>query len=207
MPPACAGDHAKSEWGYLTGDVSKKYDFYFAATTQGGAHCNTCMVLLRFALERHRSCTHSCRPLVVGSSSCLALVGTLCSIRFDCGICLAEATAILLDLLAGCRVPLGCNLCYCLELYRLCGTIGIHGWMGIASLDSRMHVPVTDLCSSCLRLRPRIMEQIKYANEPMDLTTMPAALLARRLRSSLWCQKQVVAGHRGRSGKQYASIL
>ena len=33
----------------------------------------------------------------------------------------------------------------------------------------------------------------------MDLTTMPSALLARRLRSSLWCQKQVVAGHRGRS--------
>lgn len=21
MPPACAGDHAKSKWGYLTGDV------------------------------------------------------------------------------------------------------------------------------------------------------------------------------------------
>jgi len=38
-------------------------------------------------------------------------------------------------------------------------------------------------------------------NEPIDLTTMPLALLARRLRSSLWCQKQVVAGHRGRSLK------
>jgi len=24
MPPACAGDHAKSKWGYLTGDVSLK---------------------------------------------------------------------------------------------------------------------------------------------------------------------------------------
>jgi hypothetical protein len=33
----------------------------------------------------------------------------------------------------------------------------------------------------------------------MDRITMPAALLARRLRSSLWCQKQVVIGHRGRS--------
>jgi len=25
MPPAGAGDHAKSEWGYLTGDVGKKH--------------------------------------------------------------------------------------------------------------------------------------------------------------------------------------
>ena len=24
--PACAGDHAKSEWGYLTGDVSEEYE-------------------------------------------------------------------------------------------------------------------------------------------------------------------------------------
>ena len=24
MPPACAGDHAKSKWGYLTGDVGPK---------------------------------------------------------------------------------------------------------------------------------------------------------------------------------------
>jgi len=39
----------------------------------------------------------------------------------------------------------------------------------------------------------------KIANEPMDLTPMPAALLSRRLRSRLWCQKQVGAGHRGRS--------
>ena len=23
MPPACAGDHAKSRWGYLTGDVGQ----------------------------------------------------------------------------------------------------------------------------------------------------------------------------------------
>jgi hypothetical protein len=43
----------------------------------------------------------------------------------------------------------------------------------------------------------------KMANRPMDLTTMPSALLARRLRSSLWCQKRVVAGHRGRSAKKY----
>lgn len=38
----------------------------------------------------------------------------------------------------------------------------------------------------------------KKANEPINLTTMPSALLAFRLRSSLGCQKQVVAGHRGR---------
>jgi len=25
MPPACAGDHAKSKWGYLTGDVGHEY--------------------------------------------------------------------------------------------------------------------------------------------------------------------------------------
>ncbi|MCK9589871.1 MAG: hypothetical protein M0Q93_11005 [Terrimicrobiaceae bacterium] len=25
MPPAYAGDHAKSKWGYLTGDVRRKY--------------------------------------------------------------------------------------------------------------------------------------------------------------------------------------
>ena len=30
---------------------------------------------------------------------------------------------------------------------------------------------------------------------------MPSALLARRLRSSLWCQKRAAAGHRGRSLK------
>ena len=35
---------------------------------------------------------------------------------------------------------------------------------------------------------------------------MPAALLARRLRSSLWCQKQVVAGDRGRSEKKYRRL-
>jgi len=33
----------------------------------------------------------------------------------------------------------------------------------------------------------------------MHLTPMPSALLARRLRSRLWCQKQVGAGDRGRS--------
>jgi len=38
----------------------------------------------------------------------------------------------------------------------------------------------------------------KSANRAMDRITMPSALLARRLRSSLWCQKQVVIGHRGR---------
>jgi len=39
------------------------------------------------------------------------------------------------------------------------------------------------------------------ANEPMGLTTIPAGLLAFRLRSRLGCQDQVVAGHRGRSLK------
>ena len=35
-------------------------------------------------------------------------------------------------------------------------------------------------------------------NNPLHSTTMPSALLARRLRSSLWCQKRVVASDRGR---------
>jgi len=35
---------------------------------------------------------------------------------------------------------------------------------------------------------------------------MPSALLARRLRSSLGCQKQVVAGHRGRSANKYMRL-
>jgi hypothetical protein len=39
---------------------------------------------------------------------------------------------------------------------------------------------------------------MKIANGPMQLTPMPLALLARRLRSSLWRQKQVVIRHRGR---------
>ena len=39
----------------------------------------------------------------------------------------------------------------------------------------------------------------KNANRAMDRITMPAALLAFRLRSRLGCQKQVVIGHRGRS--------
>jgi len=43
----------------------------------------------------------------------------------------------------------------------------------------------------------------KRPNEPMDLTTMRSALLARRLRSRLWRQKQVVAGDRGRSAASY----
>ena len=36
----------------------------------------------------------------------------------------------------------------------------------------------------------------------MHLTPMPSALLARRLRSRLWCQKQVGASDRGRSAKK-----
>ena len=35
----------------------------------------------------------------------------------------------------------------------------------------------------------------------MQLIPMPSALLARRLRSSLWCQKQVGIPDRGRSAE------
>jgi hypothetical protein len=28
MPPACAGDHAKSKWGYLTGDVRQENTYF-----------------------------------------------------------------------------------------------------------------------------------------------------------------------------------
>ena len=38
----------------------------------------------------------------------------------------------------------------------------------------------------------------KAANRAMHRTTMPAALSARRLRSRLWCRKQVVVGDGGR---------
>ena len=41
----------------------------------------------------------------------------------------------------------------------------------------------------------------------MHLTPMPSALLARRLRSRLWCQKQVGAGDRVRSAKKYMRYL
>jgi len=44
-------------------------------------------------------------------------------------------------------------------------------------------------------------------NGVIDLTTMPSALLARRLRSRLWCQKQVVAGHRGRWATKMNHLL
>jgi len=50
------------------------------------------------------------------------------------------------------------------------------------------------LCEACNRAKG---DKIK-PNEPMHLTPMPSALLARRLRSSLWCQKQVGASDRGR---------
>ena len=36
------------------------------------------------------------------------------------------------------------------------------------------------------------------ANEPMELIPVPAALLARRLRSRLWCQKRAGIPHRRR---------
>jgi len=44
------------------------------------------------------------------------------------------------------------------------------------------------------------MEKIN-ANEPIDLTTMPAALLSHILLPQAVRQKRVVAGHRGRSTK------
>ena len=47
----------------------------------------------------------------------------------------------------------------------------------------------------------------KRPNGPMHLTPMPSALFARRLRSSLWRQKQVVIRHRGRSAKKYDSLF
>jgi hypothetical protein len=65
-------------------------------------------------------------------------------------------------------------------------------------LDFRLYDPTADLRRVGLCLRPRVMEQIKNANEPMDRITMPAALSAFRLRSRLGCRKQVVIGHRGR---------
>jgi len=52
-----------------------------------------------------------------------------------------------------------------------------------------------------MRLLKISYDKIK-PNRPMHLTPMPSALLARRLRSRLWCQKQVGAGDRGRSRKK-----
>jgi len=54
-----------------------------------------------------------------------------------------------------------------------------------------------------LRFHAVLDHERKSANRPMDRITTPAALLARRLRSSLWCQKRVVIGHRGRSAEKY----
>jgi len=45
--------------------------------------------------------------------------------------------------------------------------------------------------------------QTEMANEPMDLTTMPAALLSHILLAQAVRQKQVVAGHRGRWAEKY----
>jgi len=50
-----------------------------------------------------------------------------------------------------------------------------------------------------LRFHAVLDHERKSANRPMDRITTPAALLARRLRSSLWCQKRVVIGDGGRS--------
>jgi len=46
-----------------------------------------------------------------------------------------------------------------------------------------------------------------WANEPVDLIPMPAALLACRLRSRLGCQKQVGIGHWGRSAMKTTPLL
>jgi hypothetical protein len=43
----------------------------------------------------------------------------------------------------------------------------------------------------------RKQENQNEGNRPMDLTTMPSAHLAFRLRGSLGCEKQVDAGRRG----------
>jgi len=53
-----------------------------------------------------------------------------------------------------------------------------------------------------LRIDAFRRENEKNANGPVQLIPMPSALLARRLRSSLWRQKQVVIGHRGRSRRK-----
>ena len=49
------------------------------------------------------------------------------------------------------------------------------------------------------RCRAASDHEIKNANRPMDLTTMPSALLSQILRTQDLRQKHVVAGHRGRS--------
>jgi len=79
-----------------------------------------------------------------------------------------------------------------------------------AEMDSRGHgreaafTPTSMVCSCLEPIHSIFLGAMGYLikitrpNDPMDLTTMPAALLARRLRSSLWCQKQVAAGHRER---------
>ena len=42
------------------------------------------------------------------------------------------------------------------------------------------------------------VKQKIFPNGAVELIPVPSGLLARRLRSRLWCQKQVGAGHRGR---------
>jgi len=156
------------------------------------------MVLLCFALERYGPRTPSGRRLVAGAISPFALVGALCSIRPGFGICLAKATSVFVTYLSMCRVHIDRDLNRCFYVHWLCRSYG-HRWrMGIASLDFRLYDSTADLRRVGLCLRPRVMEQIKNANGPMDRITMPAALSAFRLRSRLGCRKQVVIGHRGR---------
>jgi hypothetical protein len=52
------------------------------------------------------------------------------------------------------------------------------------------------------RIKCGVRENSKRPNRPMHLTPMPSALLARRLRSRLWRQKQVGASDRGRSAEK-----
>jgi len=55
---------------------------------------------------------------------------------------------------------------------------------------------ITSLSLSTLRTQTEM--KAKKPNGPMELIPVPAALLARRLRSRLWCQKQAGIAHRGR---------
>jgi hypothetical protein len=135
---------------------------------------DSCMVLLRLTLERHGASNPTCRPLVVDSGSHLAFVGTLCSIRLELGICLANATSVFFHYLSMRRFHISCELSSHFHLHWLRSRNRRRGWMGIASLDSCLHDPVTDSFYSSLRLRPRVMEQLKSAGAPVQLTVPPS---------------------------------
>jgi hypothetical protein len=50
----------------------------------------------------------------------------------------------------------------------------------------------------------QLFDKYKKANGAVELIPVPSGLLARRLQSRLWCQKQAGIPHRGRSLKEYA---